>query len=421
MNRDYLKSIIIDHKENYLGNPMITRNYSLENEVNHCFVGIRRTGKSFMMFQKIKNLRESGVSLERILYINFEDERLLGISKDDLNLIFEIGLEMAGEEGKPYFFLDEIQNVSGWEKFVRRLADMKYNVNVTGSNSKMLSKEIASTLGGRFVVVNVYPYSFDEYLSALKIKMPDQTIGTKKTAEILKAATDYVEYGAFPELVGIKNKAEYLTSIYQTVYIGDILTRHSINNDFAVRLMLRKIAESVSRPLSFSRLTNIVKSAGLSIGKQTIINYTEYTLDSYLLFSIPNYLGKLLEKETSPKYYFMDTGFLKILNLDTYSKQLENAVAIELIRRYGQENVFYLESNIEIDFFVPSEKLAIQVSYEALDNPNTKERELSAFKKMKKYIPDARCILITNSEEAKEEYDNISIDVMPLWKFLIAK
>ena len=160
MNRDSLKQILIDQKETYLSNQIVRRDYELEDNVNYCFVGIRRTGKTYMMYQQIKNLMDAGVSLDEILYVNFEDERLLEIVSEDLSVILEIGLEMAGKDKKPYIFLDEIQNVEAWEKFVRRLADMKYRVNITGSNGKMLSSEIASTLGGRFMIVQIFPYSF---------------------------------------------------------------------------------------------------------------------------------------------------------------------------------------------------------------------------------------------------------------------
>ena len=311
MNRDTLKQIMLDQKENYLNLPVVKRKYDLEDNVNYCFVGIRRTGKSYMMYQQIKNLLEKGILPSEIVYVNFEDERLLEMSADDLNTILEIGLEIAGADCKPYLFLDEIQNIAGWEKFVRRLADMKYHVNITGSNSRMLSSEITSTLDGRFLIVHIYPYSFAEYLSAQgREKNYLDVISTKDRADIFNLYHEYVKYGAFPELVDIKNKREFLNSIYQTIYLGDIITRNRITNDFAVRLILKKIAESVTKPLSFSRLTNILKSAGTLIGKQTVINYVGYMKESYLLFTLQNYMAKLAEKETSPKYYFMDTGLL---------------------------------------------------------------------------------------------------------------
>ena len=417
MNRDILKQIIIDQKEMYLDNPMISRNYDLEENVNYCFVGIRRTGKSYMMYQQIHNLMNDGISSSQIVYVNFEDERLLEIGVDDLNTILEIGIEFSGSKGKPYLFLDEIQNVDGWEKFVRRVADMKYRINITGSNSKMLSKEIASTLGGRFMIVNVFPYSFKEYLSANHIEniMLDQ-IGTKKRADIVSQYEQYVTYGAFPELVDIKNKRPFLNNIYQTVYLQDIITRNKITNDFAVRLILKKIAESVTKALSFNRLTNIVKSTGtgISIGKQTVINYVGHMLDSYLIFSLQNYASK----KTSPKYYFMDTGLLGLMLLDCNTAQLENLVAVELIRRYGFENVYFFENNIEVDFYVPSENLAIQVSMQVLENVDTLERETRAFVKLNDFIPNTKCLLITNSEETTLKCDDIEIDMIPAWKWL---
>lgn len=420
MNRDTLKQIMIDQKETYLNNTIITRQYPSEENVNYCFVGIRRTGKSYLMYQQIKQLESKGVSLSQIVYVNFEDERLLEIKVTDLNTILEIGLEMSGSTNKPYLFLDEIQNINGWEKFVRRIADMKYRINITGSNSKMLSSEIASTLGGRFIIMNVYPYSFTEYLTANhREKNYLDVISTQDRADVLSLYNEYVTFGAFPELVDIKNKRAFLSSIYQTIYLGDIITRNKISNDFAVKLILKKIAESVTKPLSFSRLTNILKSTGVAIGKQTVINYVGYMTDSYLLFTLQNYAAKLVDKETSPKYYFMDTGLLGLMLLDSKSAQLENLVAIELIRRYGVENVFFFENNVEIDFYIPSERLAVQVSLQVLDDIDTKERETRAFAKLNNFIPGSKCILITNSEETNLEYDGIDIEVIPIWKWLL--
>lgn len=420
MNRDVLKQIIIDQKEMYLDNPIVSRDYCLEDNINYCFVGIRRTGKSYMMYQQIRKLINDGVSLSQIVYVNFEDERLLEINVNDLNTILEIGIEFSGSNGKPYLFLDEIQNVDGWEKFVRRVADMKYRINITGSNSKMLSREIASTLGGRFMVVNVYPYSFVEYLSANDIENVDvNELGTKHRADIVSQYDQYVTYGAFPELVEIKNKRQFLNNIYQTVYLQDIITRNKITNAFAIRLILKKIAESVTKALSFNRLTNIVKSAGISIGKQTVINYVGYMLDSYLIFSLQNYVAKLVEKETSPKYYFMDTGLLELVLLDCKSAQLENLVAIELIRRYGIDNVYFFENNIEVDFYIPNENLAIQVSMQVLDDANTLHRKTKAFVKFNNFIPNTKCLLITNSEETQLNCEGIDIEVIPAWKWLL--
>ena len=419
MNRDYLKQVIADQKQIYLNNELVDRGFDFEENINYCFVGMRRTGKSYMLYQQIQSLQDKGVSFDQIHYVNFEDERLVEVTTQDLDVILEIGIETA-QNRKLYIFLDEIQNVENWEKFVRRLADMKYRVSITGSNSKMLSREIASTLGGRYMIVQVFPYSFKEYLHALDMETDCKRIlSTAQRAETIRAYDDYVKFGGFPELLNVRNKREYLNSIYQTVYIGDIITRNKVSNDFALRLILKKIAESVMTPISFSRLTNIVNSAGGKVGKQTVINYIGYMAEAYLIFSLQNYAAKLVDKETSPKYYFMDTGLLGILSVDCETAQLENLVAIELVRRYGAENVYFYERSVEIDFYVPEKKLAVQVSYSVLDDNDTKERELSALVKLSEYIPDVQCLVITNSEEAYIEYEGIEISMMPAWKWLL--
>ena len=425
MNKDLMRQIMADHKTMYLNRALVSRDFPLEINVNYCFVGIRRAGKSYLIYQQIQNLLENDVTLNQIVYINFEDERLLEISAQELNMILEIGLEYAGEGKLPYLFFDEIQNVPGWEKFARRVADMKYRVSITGSNSKMLSKEIASTLGGRFMIVQVFPYSFAEYLTASGKEdiaaAAGGVLSTPQTAELSGLYDQYVKFGAFPELVEIKNKRDYLNSVYQTIYLGDVIARNKITNEFAVRLILKKIAEAVMNPLSFSRLCNILKSAGAAIGKQTVINYVGHMIDSYMIFAVQNYAAKLVDKESSPKYYFMDTGLLGLALVNPDCAQLENLLAIELLRRYGKEEVFYFESNIEIDFYVPSKNLAIQASYSVLDNLDTLKRETAAFAKLRKFLPDARCLIVTNSEEATLAQDGYDIQVVPMRKFLLEK
>ena len=221
MNRDTLKQITIDQKESYLNNPLIPRKYFLEENVNYCFVGIRRTGKSYMMYQKIQSLIERGFPSPQIVYVNFEGRASPGNNLRRSEYNFGNRNRTFRHSQSALLVFDEIQNIDGWEKFVRRMADMKYRIDITGSNSKMLSNEIASTLGGRFVILNVYPYSFSEYLVANhKDKNYLNVISTKDRAEVLSLYHEYITYGAFPELVDIRNKRSFLNSIYQTVYLG---------------------------------------------------------------------------------------------------------------------------------------------------------------------------------------------------------
>ena len=268
----------------------------------------------------------------------------------------------------------------------------------------------------------MFPYSLAEYLRASgKEKNYRRELSTRDKADVCEAYGQYVRCGAFPELVNIKNKKAYLSGIYQSIYIGDVLARNGISNELAVRLILKKIAETVMKPVSFSRLANILNSIGAGIGKQTVINYVGYMKEAYLLFTVQNYAAKLVDRESAPKYYFMDTGLLGLLVMNCETAQLENLVAIELVRRYGTENVFFYESNVEIDFYVPEEKLAIQVSYSVLDDIGTRERELNALTKLRNVLPDTKCLIVTNSEESRLEYNGIVVDVVPAWKWLLER
>ena len=270
------------------------------------------------------------------------------------------------------------------------------------------------------MIVPVYPYSFYEYLEANGKQVDNNSLlSTKDRAGIAGLFDRYLRYGAFPELVKIEKSREFLNSIYQTIYLGDIVTRNKISNTFAVRLILKKVAESVMHPVSFTRLSIILTGTGAKISKQTIINYMGYICDSYLLFPVKNYASKLVDKESSPKYYFMDTGLPGLLLLDSESAQLENLVAIELIRRYGLENVYYFEKNVEIDFYVSEDSLAIQVCWNMMAVPEAKEREIKAFDKLHNFIPDAKCMVITNSEKASFETNGIQIEVIPAWEWLL--
>ena len=219
-------------------------------------------------------------------------------------------------------------------------------------------------------------------------------------------------------MVDIRNKQEYLNSIYQTIYLGDIITRNKITNDFAVRLILKKIAGISYKTIVLNRLSNILKSAGAVLGKQTVINYVGYMMDSYLLFTLQNYAAKLVEKETSPKYYFMDTGLLGLMLMDCSSAQLENLVAIELIRRYGRENVFYFEKTLKL-ILCSRRKTCNSGKPAGLRPDRYKEREIGAFVKLKNFIGDATCLLITNSEEEELDYEGVHVSVVPVWKWLL--
>ena len=240
-------------------------------------------------------------------------------------------MEMSEKEG--WFFFDEIQNVPLWEKFCRRLADSKYHVFITGGNAKMLSREMVSTLGGRYLSTFVFPYSFRELLDTKAIVHDEKALlVTSSLAMIVNAFDEYLHFGRFPENIRKKNKREYVSAVYRKVLEGDIVTRHEIRNPASLRLMVKKMAESVKDMISFNRLTSAIRGIGANINVQTAIEYQSYMAEAYLVFPIRNWFSPFAERESVKKHYFIDNGILSLFLINKEPILLENAVAVGLYK-----------------------------------------------------------------------------------------
>ncbi|MGL4410983.1 MAG: ATP-binding protein [Bacteroidales bacterium] len=417
MDKSIIKKIIIRKQEEILATELIKRDIELESGCNYVFVGLRRAGKSFLMFQHILSLIDSGKNvISDILYINFEDERISMMKAYELGDIIESYEELFDK--KPIVFLDEIQNIDGWEKFARRLADSKYQVYVTGSNAKMLSRDISTTLGGRYIVKEIYPFSFLEYLQINGIVLSKNWEFTSVKNSVVKLWENYFRYGGFAESFDLKDKRSWLNSLYQKILLGDIVARNSIRNPEAIRLLGRKLAESIMQPTSQSRLQNIVSSSGVKVSRSTIVEYIGYMKDAYLIFGVSNYTDNINERESSQKRYYHDNGLLTIFLTDSDTKLLENIVAITLIKRYHSDNIFYYKKNVEVDFYIPSEGIAIQSSYSIVDYA-TFERETKALVKLNSAFDTKRSIIITYNEEREIDVDGLKIEVIPIWKWVV--
>ena len=419
IRREILKEVLLDNRNEVVKHQVIPRSFQFEEFGNYVFVGIRRAGKSFLLYQRIQELLHNGHTWNEMLYVNFEDERLIGMTTADLNLILEVHAEMSTD--RPMLFLDEIQNIDGWDKFVRRLADNKYRAYVTGSNAKMLSQDVATTLGGRYITVHVYPYDFKEFLYANGVEVTENSLfATESRAEIKRIFNDYFRSGGFPEGASLAAKRDYLTSVYQKIYLGDIAARNAITNTFGLKIMIKKLAESVKQPISFNRIANIVSTTGSKLSTTSAIKYVEYAESAWLLQRINNIAAKLAEKESNSKYYFTDNGILNLFLIDGNTSLLENLVAINLIRQFGKEDaVFFYNKGVEVDFYIPEEQWAIQVSY-SIKDLETKERETDALIKLSKVLPCRRLLIITFDEESVLQIDNHSrIEVIPVWKWLL--
>lgn len=420
MNHDLLKNIIYDQHELIQNADIVARpSYSFEPNANYVLVGLRRAGKSTLLFKIVQDLVAKGVTWEQIIYINFEDERLSEFQKEDFNDILSVQSELSTERG--YFFFDEIQIVPGWEKFCRRMADAKEHVYVTGSNASMLSQEISTTLGGRYLTKYVTPYDFDEYLTAQNVPHDTRALlQTKANGRIRSYCAEYLQYGGFPEAIQYTAKREYISSVYQKILLGDIITRNGIRNDYAIKILMKKLAESVKSEISYTKLHGILKSIGISVGKESIIDYIQYAKDAYLIFSVQNYYARFAEKESNPKYYFSDNGLLNLFLDDKKPSLLENAVAVYLTQNHPQD-VFYLKSpktGIDIDFYIPSARQVVQVMYSI--QGDAYEREVGNLKKFAATTTEMhRYVIVTYEEEKIINDSDVKIEVVPLMKFLL--
>lgn len=417
MEKDLIKLLISEYQQKATTVVFQKREYQLEDNLNYVFVGLRRVGKSYLMFQQISHLLESGHKKEEILYFNFEDDRIASLETEDLDLIKVCYEEMF--DYKPIFCLDEIQIVEHWDKFARRLADQKYRVYITGSNAKMLSGEVATTLGGRYMIQDVYPYSFKEYVISSGINMLDKNALYLWRKDIVKSYENYFRFGGLPELISVSDKRGWLSSLYQKIFFGDLITRYKIRNDFSMRLLIRKVAESIKQPTSFNRFANVISSAGKKISTDTVIDYLKYLQETCLIFSIENIQAKLAEKESNKKYYFIDNGILMLFLVDPLTSLLENQVAVRLRQLYG-EDVYFYSHKIEVDFYMPNKQVAVQVSY-SINDFETRRRETEALLAINKKLPVKRMLIITKDEEEKitDLLPGSVIEVIPVWKWLL--
>ena len=423
MDKQLLKQILRDNQqevERYVVEP---RDLKLEGFPCRVLVGVRRAGKSYMLYHAIQQLLAQGHKWDEMLYLNFEDERLENFDTDDFNHLLECHQEMYGK--RPMLFLDEIQNIDSWHKFARRMADSQYVIYITGSNAKMLSGEINTTLGGRFLIAEVYPYSFKEFLAVHQVPTGElDLLSTEGRASVIRCFEEYLHHGGLPAAALLPAKRNYLSSVYQKIYMGDIIARNKITNVAGIRVLVRKMAESVCRPISYNRINNLLSSVGGKLSLATTIKYVEYCEEAWLLLRLRNYSSALVDKESNCKYYFIDTGILGLFLIDKDAMLLENLVALQLFRTYGHdpenERVFFYHDNFEVDFYIPDAELAIQVSY-SLREEDTRKREIEALQKLPHRLPCSRRIILTYDEEETITDQHGTIEVIPVWKWLLNK
>lgn len=418
VSQDTLRKVIIEYQQFLETVELQERDYVFEPKGKYVMVGVRHAGKSYLLYQRARQLIAEGHASEEFCYINFDDERLADMKAAELGDILTAYRSLF--DRTPILFFDEIQNVSGWEHFARRLANERYLVFITGSNAKMLSREIATTLGERYLSFEVMPYSFSEYLRANGVVLKKNWKYGREAGAVARLSEAYLRFGGFPEVLEYANKRAWLNGLYGRIFFSDMIVRNGIKNESALRLAVRKLAESVGQPAAYNRIANLVKAAGASTTTASVQEYVRFMRESCLVFSISNSAAKFAEREAVKKHYFIDNGLLNIFLTNPDGALLENACAIALHRAYGERLKFY-RHRIEVDFYVPEEGLAVQACW-SLEDAGTRARELGALEKLHAHVPLKRMIVVTREESGTAKLqDGSPVEIVPIAEWLLKR
>lgn len=432
--KNIIKTLLFEWKARKIPE-LIDRNVELKNYLAEpkkiiVITGFRRVGKTYLSFQFLKTLLET-YDKEQVIYINLEDERIPQTTEFLTELIPTIKETISS---KIYLIcLDELQVISNWSKWLRRIYDTEdFFIFVTGSSSKLSLNEIPTELRGRFIHKEIFPLSFNEFLKFKKITIDQKNIEyvSDEKAMIGRLLNEYLTYGGLPEIVlsSEERKTELLQNYYSTVVSRDIIERFHVKNEEGMKALLRLLINSTS--YSLNKSYNVLKSINLTIGKTSLITYVSYIESSYFLYSLPIFSPTIKDQLQYPrKIYLIDNGFitsLSVKNSDKTGRLYENTVFLELLRRKKvNQEIHYWQSQQkeEVDFVIIEEikvKQLIQVCY-SIDDYDTKKRELKALLKASTELKCKQLLVITKDYEKEEKIGNQKINYIPLWKWLLTK
>ncbi len=422
MNRDLLRQVIIEQHSLGLPKGFVSREIlpQVTEVMATSFVviimGVRRCGKSTVLHW----IRQQ--SSEADYYFNFDDDRLVDFSLEDFQVLYELLIEMYGKQAT--FFFDEIQLIPDWERFIRRLHDHGNKVYITGSNAVMFSRELGTRLTGRYVSITMYPYGFIEYI---RDKAPDSLPfqpTSSENAQMRGLFSEYLEQGGLPEYIKYRS-SDYLHTLFENIVYKDIIVRYKLPNEHIIRSLLNFLASNIAKNITFNALRKLM---GLS-NSNTVAEYCHYFQNSFLCFIVNRYSPSLKKQfGYAKKIYWIDPALARKVGFrmsEDRGRMLENIVYLELLRR-NQTVYFYQEKN-ECDFIIKKEHhivLAIQVT-QSLQSSETKQREITGLLEALKTFNLDRGIIITENDDDLLQYEEdqkmITIEVIPLWKWLIKK
>lgn len=423
--KQLFKKIITDFQESKIKST-IPRDMEIPLESGKVvsLVGVRRSGKTSLLYQIIESLRER-VDPATIVYVNFEDDRLFPLELAHLDVLMEAYFELYphNQDRKVWLFLDEIQNVQNWELFVRRIYDtLNLEIFVTGSSSKLLVADISTALRGRTITYEVYPFSFREYLRYRGIKV--NLHSSRSLSFVANAFDDYILNGGFAETIAATPdiRTRILSDYADLIVYKDIVERHGIKNLALMKHLVKYCFTNMATSASMNKLYNDFKSQGFKLGKDTLFEYFSYLSDAYAVFSVPVFRNSVREEQRNPKkIYAVDNGFKSIFDTSLspdYGRLYENAAFLHL-RRQTREVYYFLQQQ-EVDFYsrIKGRPIIANVCLD-LNAPDKRKRELNGLTEAMKYFECDQSWLLTGSHEETVTHDGRTISMLPLWKWLV--
>lgn len=408
-----LKRIILENQEIIAGKSLISREYSIpETDAITVLTGIRRCGKTHILYEKAKQLEP-----KRILFLDFEDERLIALNTLSGYDIIIDSYKTIFPHLEPVLFFDEIQNLENWHLYLKRLHVKGYKIYVTGSNAHLISREIATFLKGRSLETTIYPFSFQEFLKLKKVELlpKDRIINQPKIVNLFE---EYLRYGGFPEVikVDVSDKRTIAKNIYSLLFYKDLVAKYD-KDDYLLKLVVSKITENITKEFSITSLANKIISV-YKTSVPTVADYFNILPEPYLTTNIYQYRTSFVQRESKRKTYLTDNSFIFLNRVaPDNSRLLENLVFNYLQRKYSEIYYYKTTNNKEVDFFINKEqiKALIQVSY-SIENTETREREIkSLLKAMEEQNMDIGFIFTWNKEE-KIIINDKTIKIIPFWK-----
>ena len=399
-----MKAILETLQEEFLASLKLTeksipRHYTFPEAKNiiKVAIGMRRSGKTYFLFQTIRQLLSEKVPLDHILYINFEDDRISPIDHKGMGQLIDTwySLNPNNYDHCCYLFLDEVQNVDKWHLVLRRIQDTKnIQIYITGSSAKLLSKEIATSLRGRSLSIEILPYNYLEYLTAHNLNPPSKPFGQKMLDQQRSYLLDYFHLGGFPGIQSMSpnEQLDTLQNYVETVIFRDVIERHQISNIVLMKYFINFLLKNISTPFSINKFYNDIKSQGYKVAKDTLYSYLNYLEDAFLIFTVPIFSESLRHMQTTPKkIYAIDNG-LSVANTfnlsENFGKLLENQVYLDLRRQ--EKKIFYYQTSdgYEIDFITQDNEgkhEILQIVWETND-PSTFDRKNRALNQAKKEL-----------------------------------